>query len=71
MQDDEDLDSLSDADIQVTCPYCGEEVAITLDPDGGPSQEYVQDCEVCCRPWQVYVKYGREGAVEVRVDVAT
>jgi hypothetical protein len=47
MHHDEDLDSLSDAEVEVTCPYCGEVVAITLDPDGGASQEYVQDCEVC------------------------
>ncbi|MGH8576133.1 MAG: CPXCG motif-containing cysteine-rich protein [Gammaproteobacteria bacterium] len=37
----------------VTCPYCGEAVEIYLEPDveGG----LVQDCEVCCNPWQVRI----------------
>ena len=36
---------------------CGETVTIELDVGGGAHQEYVQDCEVCCRPWQVEVRY--------------
>jgi Cysteine-rich CPXCG len=38
---------------QVTCPYCGEEVEIYLEPDVKGS--FVQDCEVCCHPWRVRV----------------
>ena len=37
----------------VTCPYCGEEVEIFLEPD--VSGIFVQDCEVCCNPWTVRV----------------
>jgi hypothetical protein len=37
----------------VTCPYCGEEVEIYLEPDVTGS--FVQDCEVCCSPWKVRV----------------
>ena len=37
----------------VTCPYCGEEVEIYLEPD--VSGTLVQDCEVCCNPWRVRV----------------
>jgi hypothetical protein len=37
----------------VTCPYCGEQVEIYLEPDVHGS--FVQDCEVCCRPWRVRV----------------
>lgn len=59
-----DASITSEAD--VTCPYCGEVVTIALDAGGGPQQEYVQDCEVCCRPWQVQVSYGR-GSVQVWV----
>ena len=59
-----------DTDVVVVCSYCGAVVDITLDPSGGTTQEYVEDCEVCCRPWQVYVHYGREGDVEVRVEEA-
>lgn len=38
----------------VTCPYCGEEVEIYVEPDVGGS--FVQDCEVCCNPWRVQVR---------------
>ena len=33
-----------------TCAYCGEKNDTFLDPDGGKQQEYVEDCQVCCRP---------------------
>lgn len=37
----------------VVCPFCGEEAEIYVEPDvrGG----FVQDCEVCCNPWNVRV----------------
>ena len=35
----------------VTCPYCGEEVEIYLEPDVKGS--FVQDCEVCCKPIEI------------------
>jgi hypothetical protein len=41
--------------IVVTCPYCGEPVEITVEPDLMGS--LVQDCEVCCQPWDVRVWY--------------
>ena len=40
-----------------TCPYCGERVELAIDEGGGSSQSYVEDCPVCCRPWQVEVTY--------------
>jgi hypothetical protein len=64
-------DPTLDTEVEVTCPYCGEVVAISLDAGGGATQEYVEDCQVCCRPWQVYVSYGGGGEVEVRVEEAT
>ncbi len=38
---------------QVTCPYCGETVELFLESDVEGS--LVQDCEVCCNPWQIQV----------------
>jgi hypothetical protein len=38
----------------VTCPYCGEDVEIFLEPD--VSGSLVQDCEVCCNPWLVRIE---------------
>ena len=52
-------------EFSVTCPYCGEEVEIYLEPDMRGS--FVQDCEVCCNPWRVRVS----GEADERyVDVA-
>ena len=42
-----------ESEFHVTCPYCGEEGAIVVEPDVQGS--LVQDCEVCCNPWQVRV----------------
>jgi Cysteine-rich CPXCG len=39
----------------VTCPYCGEEVEIYVEPDVRGS--FVQDCEVCCNPWRVHISH--------------
>jgi Cysteine-rich CPXCG len=63
-------DLVFDTEAEVDCPYCGERVVIGLDPDGGTTQEYVEDCQVCCRPWRVRVSYGETGAAEVRVEEA-
>lgn len=41
--------------IESTCPYCGEDVELVVDEGGGADQSYVEDCPVCCRPWQVHV----------------
>src|SRR2546422_4715115 len=59
---DDDADSLEEGEAEdaaaleteadVTCPHCGETMTITLDPGGGRAQEYVGDCQVCCRPWR-------------------
>ncbi len=43
----------------VTCPYCGEQVEIYLEPDVRGS--FVQDCEVCCNPWLVRVTRSADG----------
>jgi hypothetical protein len=44
---------------EVTCPYCGEQVEIYVEPD--ISGRFVQDCEVCCNPWLVRVSNDGEG----------
>ena len=39
-----------------TCDTCGEEIVVPIDPSAGTSQEYVEDCPVCCRPNVVHVE---------------
>ena len=54
----------------ITCPYCGEPVGLIVDPGGGSHQEYVEDCEVCCRPWHLTVRWdvGGDAQVEARTE---
>jgi transposase-like protein len=61
-------DGAADTEAEVKCPYCGETIEIALDPGGGVEQEYVEDCQVCCRPWTVRVTYNASGTAEVEVE---
>lgn len=48
--------------VAVRCPYCGEHLEILLDPE--VEGDLVQDCEVCCNPWQLRVlRAGGEGPI--------
>ena len=53
---------------QVQCPYCFESMELQVDPETKGS--LVQDCEVCCRPWQVYVSRDEDGRLRVDVERA-
>jgi len=55
---------------EAACPYCGERITIPLDPSGGRSQEYVEDCQVCCQPCHVHVSYDENGTAEVFLEQA-
>jgi hypothetical protein len=58
-------DGTADLEADVACPWCGEVVSVRLDPGSGSEQEYVEDCQVCCRPWRVRVTYDADGAAQV------
>ena len=45
----------------LSCPYCGEAVELEMDESGGRHQSYVEDCPVCCRPWEVEVTCDQDG----------
>ena len=61
-------DGTAETGATVTCPYCGAPNEVALDPGSGDSQDYVEDCQVCCRPWHVRVTYGPDGGAEVEVE---
>jgi hypothetical protein len=61
-------DGTAETNATVSCPYCGEINEIGLDPGSGSEQEYVEDCQVCCRSWQVTVRYLSDGSAEVLVQ---
>jgi hypothetical protein len=51
--------------LRVTCPYCGEDVELYIEPDVRGS--FVQDCEVCCNPWRVVVSRGSDDDLDVTI----
>jgi hypothetical protein len=58
-------DGTADTGAIVVCPYCGEENEVAIDPGSGETQEYVEDCQVCCQPWRVSVDYASDGSAVV------
>ena len=56
---------MSDDTVTVRCPYCREQVELYVDPDTTGS--FIEDCEVCCRPWEVTVAYADDGTADVAV----
>jgi len=47
------------------CEACGEEIVVPIDLSAGESQEYVEDCPVCCRPNLVHVELDEGGQARV------
>src|SRR5256712_8716614 len=65
--DDEDFplgDGTTETEVVVVCPHCGETNELGLDPGGGPLQEYVEDCQVCCRPWRGTGRHAPPGSAQ-------
>lgn len=51
--------------IEASCPYCGERVEVIMDVGGSQRQEYIEDCPVCCQPWEITIEQDREGVWSV------
>ncbi|MCA9229889.1 MAG: CPXCG motif-containing cysteine-rich protein [Planctomycetales bacterium] len=50
-------------DAQYICDSCGEEIVIPVDLSAGFSQEYVEDCPVCCHANIIRVEIDPTGEV--------
>lgn len=44
----------------ITCPYCGEKIELVIDCSIS-QQDYIEDCEVCCRPINLSVSVDEKG----------
>ncbi len=42
-----------------TCPYCAQHISMLFDLSV-TSQTYIEDCEVCCNPIEVYYRVDRD-----------
>lgn len=51
------------------CPYCGEAIRLVVDCSV-TRQQYIEDCEVCCRPMEISVEIDEDGisSVDVRSE---
>jgi len=54
-------------EVDISCPYCGETIGILADRSI-EDQQYIEDCQVCCRPITILLKVSSNGhcAVEAR-----
>ena len=50
----------------VQCPYCGETIEVLIDCSV-PRQNYIEDCQVCCRPivFDVYIDADESVSISV------
>lgn len=58
-----------DDEASYVCGACGEEIVVPVDPSAGASQEYVEDCPVCCRPNMLRVFADPDGAVRIQAEL--
>ncbi len=55
-------------EVVVQCPYCWEE--FTLLVDGSiVMQEYIEDCEICCRPIDFVVEVDEQDRAKVQAGL--
>ncbi len=40
---------------RISCPYCGQTMELVVDTSV-PEQRFTTDCEVCCRPFEVFAE---------------
>ncbi|MBT8091977.1 MAG: CPXCG motif-containing cysteine-rich protein [Gammaproteobacteria bacterium] len=50
----------------VECPYCGEKIDVLIEPSA-EQQNYIEDCQVCCRPIDFAVAGDAIGSLTVIV----
>ncbi len=51
----------------ISCPYCGELISILIDCSI-EQQEYIEDCQVCCRPITIKVQTAEDSDPLVMVS---
>ena len=50
------------------CQYCGEENEIWLDLTVLENQDFIEDCDLCCRPNRILVKHDNQYEENVFVE---
>ena len=55
---------------KVSCPYCGESIEILIDQEEA-GEQYIEDCQVCCRPIQISFETDDDSLSGIQVDCAS
>lgn len=50
---------------RVQCPYCWEQFSLLVDASTD-TQEYVEDCEICCRPIDFVIDIDEQDQIQVQ-----
>lgn len=50
----------------IDCPYCGETINVLID-SSDLEQQYIEDCQVCCKPINFLVIENMTGELDVNV----
>jgi len=58
------MKSLEERDIG--CPYCGESISVLINEED-LGQEYIEDCQVCCKPIVFNIETDMNGYISVTV----
>lgn len=53
------------AEASYVCDSCGEEIVVPVDVSAGCSQDYVEDCPVCCHPMRLRVTLEEDGSAHI------
>lgn len=48
---------------EFSCPYCMEINDFTVDPENDVGQQQICDCQVCCRPIEIFIELGPDGFI--------
>jgi len=53
--------------VESACPYCGESIQLMVDCSV-PFQEYIEDCQICCKPMQIQASVDEDGNVDLLIQ---
>jgi hypothetical protein len=53
--------------VETYCPSCGESIQLLVDCSI-PEQEYIEDCQVCCRPILISALVDSQGIPAITVQ---
>ncbi len=50
------------------CQYCGKENELWIDLTIEGKQDFIEDCETCCRPNRLIITHNKEDEEQVNVE---